>query len=1214
METSVKKERTQRKGSHSSIFVTINVAKELLKPFNIKTVTQYRELSKNLQLPQGVPSKPFNSYKNRGWIDWSDYLGSEIISPQDKKFLTYEESIPVIRRFGFKSGVELRKYVQKNGLIKGIPSAPHSEYKNNGWVSMGEWLGTGTVQTQELAKQYVTYEDAEKWAQSQNIKSANSWRILSKEKKIPFNVPANPHSTYKDKGWISWGKFLGTGKIADNLKDYMSYDELEKLIQTKGFEKSEDYFMWWEKETPNNIPKTPDASLTYKNEWVSWGKFLGTGLTNMEKSKLWVSYVECKKYAEENEIKNQRDWFEHIENNRPQNIPSAPQNVYENNGWINWASFLGQIGDGKHQWKKKSLYIFISSLQTELSNLDSIELITIINSNNLAHRLDRMGRLDNLLSTRSGSQERQDVVNEILNIVNSSDDDTTIEETTETQITTVQDVLTQEQIDTIITTQEQEEELPRVNLMEEMRAYDNNMLTASLDDENVDFLLKNGLKKIWVEVLSNRFDVEVYRTEEGGENFNIIKEWFFNEYDEAMNLPLPKDYHFKDSNGNLNDPNLMQRLISLRTIRDKSYGNWSDTGTGKTLAGLLTGRIYAANGTIGDQKTGSFTTLIVCNNATVTGWEKSINEYFSNNRIFNKATMGDIDVNIVSQESLGDKVGHNYIIVNYEKFQQKDGELFAYKLVHELNIGYVILDEVHNIKQREVDNESIRRNNVVKLITALREKNPQLMLSAMSATPIINNFYEPKAIIELLTGEIHKEIETTENIQNGIELYKLLTRHGLRYKGIKFVKENTDIRRINGNHLLEDINGLTAGDLLKTEQILLKDKLDNIKNDIKKGTLIYTHYITGLKNNIGEYVKSLGFTVGYYTGGDKEGLQLFKDGKVDVLIGSTPVGTGVDGIQKVCDRMIILNLPWTNADFKQLKGRVIDRTGCIFDKVDVIIPQVFIEDGEGKVIWDWDNWRYERVKFKKTLMDLVLDGEIPEGKLPSKQKLLQDALVQLGIWKERIENGEILTTQREELKVPLNPEMVEVLKRKFGDFREMNRLWSVRNSTTNRERLLDHPEEWYQYHTLYREARQDWDEIPFEVIGEKISKRPDWIVGDFGCGENLLSKNIPNKVHAFDHISIDETVVSCDISNVPLEDNTLDVAVFSLSLMGTNYKDYLEEGYRTLRPFGMVMVCEPKGTWEENPTELLDILKGIGFAANIERVSDKFIYIVGSKL
>ena len=1053
---------------------------------------------------------------------------------------------------------------------------------------------------------YREFNKARTFVRTLGFKRGQDWRNYCISGNKPKDIPSNPQKTYKDLGFIGMGDWIGTGIIATNDRKYRSYKDFKLFVQKNNIKTLNEWKQFVKEQKrlnlfPSDVPS--NAPTTYKNEWEGWGVVTGTNRI-ADHVREYMPYTELKDHIKDFGFTRMVEYHEWWDKTKPTNIPKTPDEKYKNNGWISWPEFFSIIGTGKHTWNNKSLYTYINSLQNELTNLDAIELITIINSNNLADRLDRMGRLSNLISTRAGSQERQEIVNEILNTIENSNDET-INDVQDNQINTVQDVLTQEQIDNIVSTQEQEEELPRVNVIEEMRAYDNNMLTASLDDENVDFLLKNGLKKIWIEVLTNRLDVNAYRTEEGGENFNIIKGWFFDEYDESMSLPLPKDYHFKDDKGNVNNPNLMQRLISLRTIRDKSYGNWSDTGTGKTLAGLLTGRIHS------ERNNSNHTTLIVCNNATVEGWKKSINEYFAWNNIYTKTTMTELNMNDITVI----RGGTNYIIVNYEKFQQKDSENFVYHLVHEQNIGYVILDEVHNIKQREQENESIRRNNVIKLITALREKNPDVMLSAMSATPIINNFYEPKAIIELLTGEIHKEIETTENIQNGIELYKLLTRHGLRYKGVKFVKENTDIRRINGNHLLSDIDGLDNGDILKTEQILLDDKLNNIKDDVKRGTLIYTHYVgRGIVNRIGKFVKELGFSVGYYVGGDKEGLELFKQGKIDVLIGSTPVGTGVDGIQKVCDRMIILNLPWTNADFKQLKGRVIDRTGCIFDKVDVIIPQVYMEDEEGNVIWDWDNWRYERVKFKKTLMDLVLDGEIPEGKLPSKQKLLQDALVQLGVWKERIENGEILTTQREELKVPLNPQVVETLKRKLGDFSEMNRVWSVSNSTTTAERLSQNPEEWYQYHTLYREKRQEWNEIPYEVIGKKISSRPDWVVGDFGCGENLLSKEITNKVYSFDHVAIDDNVVACDISNVPLQDGVLDVAVFSLSLMGSNNKEYLEEGHRTLRPFGLIMICEPKSKWEENPNELVEILKEIGFTANIERTTDRFIYVMGTKM
>jgi hypothetical protein len=53
------------------------------------------------------------------------------------------------------------------------------------------------------------------------------------------------------------------------------------------------------------------------------------------------------------------------------------------------------------------------------------------------------------------------------------------------------------------------------------------------------------------------------------------------------------------------------------------------------------------------------------------------------------------------------------------------------------------------------------------------------------------------------------------------------------------------------------------------------------------------------------------------------------------------------------------------------------------------------------------------------------------------------------------------------------------------------------------------PSEWYLYHTLSREARKSWPERPFEKIAERIQKRPDWVVGDFGCGECLLIRSAP---------------------------------------------------------------------------------------------------------
>ena len=99
---------------------------------------------------------------------------------------------------------------------------------------------------------------------------------------------------------------------------------------------------------------------------------------------------------------------------------------------------------------------------------------------------------------------------------------------------------------------------------------------------------------------------------------------------------------------------------------------------------------------------------------------------------------------------------------------------------------------------------------------------------------------------------------------------------------------------------------------------------------------------------------------------------------------------------------------------------------------------------------------------------------------------------------------------------------------------------------------------------MYREQRKTWSEIPYVEIAKRIT-RPEFIVADMGCGENLLMKEISNKVLSFDHVSIDDSVIACDISKLPLDDQQVDVAVLSLALMGSNSNSYIIEAYLILK-------------------------------------------------
>ena len=97
-------------------------------------------------------------------------------------------------------------------------------------------------------------------------------------------------------------------------------------------------------------------------------------------------------------------------------------------------------------------------------------------------------------------------------------------------------------------------------------------------------------------------------------------------------------------------------------------------------------------------------------------------------------------------------------------------------------------------------------------------------------------------------------------------------------------------------------------------------------------------------------------------------------------------------------------------------------------------------------------------------------------------------------WLRRIENEEIITFNREELKIPLNPVQLEYKRKQLGDFSQLNQTWSVSRSENTFKRLKKDKSEWYYYHSLYSEKRKEWDEIPYQEIAKDLKGRPDWII------------------------------------------------------------------------------------------------------------------------
>jgi hypothetical protein len=86
------------------------------------------------------------------------------------------------------------------------------------------------------------------------------------------------------------------------------------------------------------------------------------------------------------------------------------------------------------------------------------------------------------------------------------------------------------------------------------------------------------------------------------------------------------------------------------------------------------------------------------------------------------------------------------------------------------------------------------------------------------------------------------------------------------------------------------------------------------------------------------------------------------------------------------------------------------------------------------------------------------------------------------------------------------------------------------------------------------------------------------------------------------------------MKRTPLEKERLDVTVFSLSLMGQNWTEYIAEAKRCLRKKGTLMIAETTKSSSARLSTLKDEITKQGFKINSENQEGNFTFIEAMKL
>jgi len=147
-----------------------------------------------------------------------------------------------------------------------------------------------------------------------------------------------------------------------------------------------------------------------------------------------------------------------------------------------------------------------------------------------------------------------------------------------------------------------------------------------------------------------------------------------------------------------------------------------------------------------------------------------------------------------------------------------------------------------------------------------------------------------------------------------------------------------------------------------------------------------------------------------------------------------------------------------------------------------------------------------------------------------------------------------------------------------SQFRTLNESLYTQRGNRSLTQFQQSPELFHQYHKGYEHQVTKWPCNPLHKIITLIQnmKQSKLIIADFGCGTAQLAESIgsQHKVHSFDLVAANSHVTACDIAHVPLDSACVDIGVFCLSLMGTNYPEFIKESNRVLKLNSKLIIAE----------------------------------------
>jgi hypothetical protein len=242
--------------AQDKVYRSFEKAREFAISLNLKSQKEWNEYCKSGNKPGDIPQDVAKKYKNNGWEGFGYFLGTGRMATRSAVYLTFDECKKFVHNLHLSGQNEWVKYCKIGEKPLNIPVAPWRVYKNKGWKNMGEFFGTGTIANQN--KPFRSYKEAKKFARSLGLKNNIEWKEYCKSGNKPDYIPSSPEKTYKNKGWVGVGDWLGTGNVKPGDIQYRSPQEAKEFVKKLGLKNAKEWNAYCTSgNKPDDIPSAP---------------------------------------------------------------------------------------------------------------------------------------------------------------------------------------------------------------------------------------------------------------------------------------------------------------------------------------------------------------------------------------------------------------------------------------------------------------------------------------------------------------------------------------------------------------------------------------------------------------------------------------------------------------------------------------------------------------------------------------------------------------------------------------------------------------------------------------------------------------------------------------------------------------------------------------------------------------------------------------------